>query len=99
MTEKMGKRGFSVKHQFSKVLMLAGALLASNGSHAQAIADTIYSGGPILTINDRQPVAEAVAVAGYSPQGLDVYHEKTSPTTNIQLDSAVKSRKKCRQGC
>ena len=52
-----------MKHQFSKVLMLAGALLASNGSHAQAIADTIYSGGPILTINDRQPVAEAVAVA------------------------------------
>ena len=52
-----------MKHQFSKVLILAGALLASNGSHAQAIADTIYSGGPILTINDEQPVAEAVAVA------------------------------------
>ena len=50
-------------HRFSKVLMLAGAVLASNGSHAQVIADTIYSGGPILTIDDGQPVAEAVAVA------------------------------------
>lgn len=29
---------------------------------AQTLADTIYSGGPILTIDDTQPVAEAVAV-------------------------------------
>ncbi|MDK3075578.1 amidohydrolase family protein [Sedimentitalea sp. JM2-8] len=29
---------------------------------AQEIADTIYTGGPILTINDDQPRAEAVAV-------------------------------------
>ncbi|MEC8196242.1 MAG: amidohydrolase, partial [Pseudomonadota bacterium] len=29
---------------------------------AQEIADTIYSGGPILTINDAAPRAEAVAV-------------------------------------
>ncbi|EDZ46645.1 amidohydrolase 3 [Rhodobacterales bacterium Y4I] len=29
---------------------------------AQEIADTIYTGGPILTINDAQPTAEAVAV-------------------------------------
>jgi predicted amidohydrolase YtcJ len=52
-----------VESRFSKGLMLAGALLASNGSHAQEIADTIYSGGPILTINDIQPTADAVAVA------------------------------------
>ena len=31
--------------------------------HAQEIADTIYLGGPILTINDKAPRAEAVAVA------------------------------------
>lgn len=29
---------------------------------AQEIADTLYTGGPILTINDAQPTAEAVAV-------------------------------------
>ena len=49
--------------RLAKGLMLAGVLLASNGMHAQQIADTIYSGGPILTINDAQPAADAVAVA------------------------------------
>jgi len=43
--------------------MLVGALFFSHGSNAREIADTIYAGGPILTINDAQPVAEAVAVA------------------------------------
>ena len=36
--------------------------LSSGLATAQTIADTIYSGGPILTINDTQPSAEAVAV-------------------------------------
>jgi len=31
--------------------------------HANQPADTIYLGGPILTINDKAPRAEAVAVA------------------------------------
>jgi predicted amidohydrolase YtcJ len=31
--------------------------------HAKEVADTIYLGGPILTINDKAPRAEAVAVA------------------------------------
>jgi len=31
-------------------------------ANAQDVADTIYSGGPILTINDGQPKVEAVAV-------------------------------------
>ena len=52
-----------MKGRFAKGLMLAVALLASNGTQAQEIADTIYSGGPILTINDAQPTADAVAVA------------------------------------
>jgi len=38
--------------------MLATATVAS----AQEVADTIYSGGPILTIDDAAPAAEAVAV-------------------------------------
>lgn len=41
---------------------LASAALLTNPVSAQVIADTIYSGGPILTINDTQPSAEAVAV-------------------------------------
>ena len=35
--------------------------LACNGS-AEEIADTIYFGGPVLTMNDELPRAEAVAV-------------------------------------
>ncbi|MHC9237726.1 amidohydrolase [Pseudooceanicola sp. 502str34] len=42
--------------------LLLGTLLTAGGSHAQDIADRIYSGGPILTINDAEPRAEAVAV-------------------------------------
>ncbi|MCA0939133.1 amidohydrolase [Salipiger pacificus] len=42
--------------------LLLGTALASGGALAQEIADTIYSGGPILTINDEAPTAEAVAV-------------------------------------
>jgi predicted amidohydrolase YtcJ len=42
-------------------LFLALALF-NVGASAQDVADTIYSGGPILTIDDVQPIAEAVAV-------------------------------------
>ncbi|MEM6577235.1 MAG: amidohydrolase family protein [Pseudomonadota bacterium] len=42
---------------------LAFLFLIPLSAMAQEIADTIYSGGPILTINDAQPRAEAVAVA------------------------------------
>ncbi len=38
------------------------ATLSPLSATSQEIADTIYSGGPILTINDDQPSAEAVAV-------------------------------------
>lgn len=41
---------------------LASVFLASGTVFAQEIADTIYTGGPILTINDTLPRAEAVAV-------------------------------------
>ena len=42
--------------------LLACVMLLANKVPAQEIADTIYTGGPILTINDSQPIAEAVAV-------------------------------------
>ncbi|WP_210185597.1 amidohydrolase [Bauldia litoralis] len=41
--------------------MLALSMLPC-AAFAQDVADTIYSGGPILTIDDSDPVAEAVAV-------------------------------------
>lgn len=44
------------------VAVLAGAVFVASSVSAQTIADTIYSGGPVLTINDAQPAAEAVAV-------------------------------------
>jgi len=37
-------------------------MLSASAAAAQEIADTIYTGGPILTIHDAQPTAEAVAV-------------------------------------
>ena len=44
------------------VLISAWAAISAGSALAQQTADTIYSGGPILTINDGQPTAEAVAV-------------------------------------
>jgi len=38
------------------------AAFAAAAAPAQEVADTIYAGGPILTIDDAQPTAEAVAV-------------------------------------
>ncbi len=43
-------------------LTLLSLSLLPCGAAAQEIADTLYSGGPIITINDGQPTAEAVAV-------------------------------------
>lgn len=45
-----------------KLLFLAAVLLPVTTACSQDIADTIYSGGPVLTMNDDQPTAEAVAV-------------------------------------
>ena len=45
-----------------RAAVLAGAVLFASPASAQLIADTIYSGGTILTIHDAQPSAEAVAV-------------------------------------
>jgi predicted amidohydrolase YtcJ len=45
--------------------ILAGliSMLASGSLFAADPADTLYTGGPILTMNDAQPAAEAVAVS------------------------------------
>ena len=48
--------------KLSMLVLSAGLAMGTSAAFAQDIADTIYSGGPIHTINDAQPTAEAVAV-------------------------------------
>jgi len=45
-----------------RTALLAAAILMGGPVSAQELADTIYTGGPILTIDDAMPKAEAVAV-------------------------------------
>ncbi|MDE0588318.1 amidohydrolase [Halocynthiibacter sp. C4] len=45
-----------------RIMTLTSFALSAGAVSAQDIADSIYMGGPILTINDEQPNAEAVAV-------------------------------------
>lgn len=48
---------------FCRFVLGASALSISLASHAaQSIADVIYSGGKVVTVNDLQPEAEAVAI-------------------------------------
>ncbi len=42
--------------------VIAGIFVMAGAVSAQEIAETIYTGGPILTIDDAQPAVEAVAV-------------------------------------
>ncbi|WJJ94460.1 imidazolonepropionase-like domain-containing protein [Neopusillimonas aromaticivorans] len=51
----------SLRYPF-KLAALSLALLAGQSAIAAELADTIWTGGPILTINDVKPKAEAVAV-------------------------------------
>lgn len=55
-------RSFSSPSRAVSLATLAVGLLASSSLAAQDFADTIYSGGSILTIDDAAPRAEAVAV-------------------------------------
>ncbi|MGR3804984.1 MAG: amidohydrolase [Marinibacterium profundimaris] len=45
-----------------RAALLCGTLILGGSAAAQEIADSIYMGGPILTIDDTNPGAEAVAV-------------------------------------
>ena len=47
---------------YLRIILIAACGLVSGGIAAQEVADTIYTGGPILTIDDARPTAEAVAV-------------------------------------
>ena len=47
---------------YLRIILIAACGLVSAGIAAQEVADTIYTGGPILTIDDARPTAEAVAV-------------------------------------
>ncbi|MFV0513374.1 MAG: amidohydrolase [Jhaorihella sp.] len=44
------------------IVLCGSALLLGGTAAAQEVADTIYTGGPILTIDDTQPKVEAIAV-------------------------------------
>ena len=48
--------------KFLRFWTLVGVLGVPGTAAAQDIADTIYTGGPILTMNDSGPKAESVAV-------------------------------------
>jgi len=53
------------RFRFSRRSMALLSLLAIPASHAaQPLADIIYSGGSIVTVNELQPQVEAVAVRG-----------------------------------
>ncbi len=54
--------GFPIHSLRAALPILIGAVLATNASIAQEIADTVYIGGPILTMDDGLPRPEAVAV-------------------------------------
>jgi predicted amidohydrolase YtcJ len=51
-----------MKSNLRRSALILSAIVSAGTVWAQDIADTIYTGGPILTINDAQPTAEAVAV-------------------------------------
>ena len=46
----------------SRTSLILACALSGISACAQEIADTIYTGGPILTIDDARPTAESVAV-------------------------------------
>jgi len=49
-------------NMLARVSLLIALALSGTSGCAQDVADTIYSGGPIVTIDDARPIAEAVAV-------------------------------------
>jgi predicted amidohydrolase YtcJ len=72
---------------------LLALLMAAATVHAQqapaTVADAIYFDGTIITVNDRQPVAEAIAVRGGNILAVgtrkDIFGLRGSATTLIDL--------------
>lgn len=79
---------------FSRVLIPAFVLLSSVACQdATPVAEVIYSGGKIVTVNARQPAAEAVAIRGGRiiavGQRDDIMKHKGASTTVVDLGGAV----------
>jgi len=74
---------------FIKLLIATGFLISATAS-ATDVADMIYHGGPILTMNDDQPRAEAVAISGGRIQAVgsaeEVMQLKGEETRVFDLD-------------
>ena len=54
-----------MKYSLSSMLAVVAALLigaCTNGPAPEKVADLIYTGGEIITLNDTQPTAEAIAI-------------------------------------
>ena len=71
-------------------LFLSALLLVACGSkEPQTVADVIYAGGPIITANDAQPTAEAVAVSDgtilFVGSAADVEKYRGTDTVDIDL--------------
>ena len=79
----------SIRHPF-RLAALSLALLAGQPAIAAELADTIWTGGPIVTINDARPAVEAVAVrdgkilAVGSMSELEPHQGKDTQTINLQ---------------
>lgn len=68
----------------------ASGLVCSPAVAAPESSDTIYVGGPIVTINDAQPTAEAVLVRGGKIVAVgprrEVERQATGPVTTVDLN-------------
>ena len=51
-------------NSFSVALVFFSTCLGATSNHHDLVADRIFSGGTILTVNDEQPLVQAVAVKG-----------------------------------
>jgi hypothetical protein len=57
-------RRIPMRYRHAVLVTMAGAALAGTSLAATPLADSIYRGGSVLTMNDAAPAAEAVAVRG-----------------------------------
>lgn len=76
-----------------RATLLGSVVLSPSQAPAQEIADTIYTGGPILTVVDAQPTVEAVAVRDGRIVGVgalaDLAPHRGDSTETFDLDGHV----------